>query len=1280
MNQPNLDSQSQRQENLVKDTNVGRDLIFAPVQAEKYIETEIIQISVAKVTQRQLIKASPYQGLKRFNLQDRDRFFGRDKLIARLFEAVNRSSLSLVLGASGSGKSSAVRAGLIPELKKSLESSKFYDFIFTPNENPFESLYRCLLSEEKDYSFSKSEAEIALKAEIDTLAEVIRKLKKDNERWLIFVDQFEELFTSCHDIDKRNNFIESLVRVANSGDNSVKIMLAMRADFLEQLGSYPALGAIANQNNLHLVTDMHPDELRQAIEQPAAKHGVVFEKGLVEQIIEEVEGQKGYLPLLQYTLDLLWQTECIIKSSDGRLNIEDRTLNKTSYAALEGVRGALQKRVNEIYNHLNQDEQSATKQIFVRLVDFVDTASGSKTVSRRANRSEFVGESVQNTLQTFINDNLLVSSAENLSSEELQFSDSKHLKQSATVEIAHDILLSSWEVLKLWLEQEKEAIILKNWLAVEEKRWRKIRSEDESKAREELLKGSRLEQFVEFRNKGAFQNIHGLTTKENEFIDASVKWRDRQEREKEAQKQRELQAARTKARIAIFASVIISGFAIFAGFQWRKAEIGEIRALSSSSKALLLSNNDFDALIASLKASKKMNGILVRLLIPGFENKADTQRQVDSLLQETVYKVRERNRLEKHQHEVIDVKFSPDGQTIATASKDKTVILWRADGQEITPLTGHQDLIHGVSFSSDSKTIATVSWDKTVKLWSLDGKELQTLEGHEEAVYDVSFSPDGQTIASASSDKTVQLWRKDSRDGKFRIFKTLQDHNAGVNSVAFSPDGQMIVSGSNNGTVILWNKEGEKLNSVTVLPNNDEDYHDGDDGVWSVSFSPNSPTIAIGSKNRTVQLWSLDKNKPKTLGYHGDPVTSVSFSPDGQTIASASSDKSVQLWSLDGDKLQTLTGHKDWVWSVSFSPDGETLASASKDTTVKLWQVKGKKLSIIPAHNAAIYSVSFSPDGKTIATASQDKTVQLWTKDGKLLQTLKDKDYESGVTDLSCSPDGEIIATATGNKIVKLWSLDGKPLQTIDAHKGWIWSVSFSPDGKMMATACGDDDDHTVKLWNWDSIDKKFNLFKTRDEHTDKVNSVSFSSDGKMMATASWDKNVILWNKNGDKLQTLEGHEDGVHSVRFSPDSKMIATASEDKTIKLWSKNAKDGNFQLFKTLSGHEAGVFSVSFSPDDKRIASGSLDQTVKLWSKDGQEIKTFTGHDDKVFSVNFSPDGKILASSDKAGKLILWDLQLDSDDLMQRGCDWVHDYLNNNPNSKGDRHLCDGIGVQK
>lgn len=242
MSQPNSERKSQKQENIVKHTTIGRDLTFAPQQIETYIKTQIVEISAEKVTQKELNKSSPYKGLKRFNQSDRTYFFGRDALIAKLFNAVNKSSFTLVLGASGSGKSSVIRAGLIPEFKKSFDSQKLYDFVFTPNQDPFESLYRCLLSEEKDYRFKASNIEFVRQGKSYTLSELIDKLKQDKKRLLFFIDQFEQLFINTN-LEKRQNFVEGIVRVAEKGDSSVRIVLAMRSDFLEQFSLYPTFRA-----------------------------------------------------------------------------------------------------------------------------------------------------------------------------------------------------------------------------------------------------------------------------------------------------------------------------------------------------------------------------------------------------------------------------------------------------------------------------------------------------------------------------------------------------------------------------------------------------------------------------------------------------------------------------------------------------------------------------------------------------------------------------------------------------------------------------------------------------------------------------------------------------------------------------------------------------------------------------------------------------------------------------------------------------------------------------
>ncbi len=569
--------------------------------------------------------------------------------------------------------------------------------------------------------------------------------------------------------------------------------------------------------------------------------------------------------------------------------------------------------------------------------------------------------------------------------------------------------------------------------------------------------------------------------------------------------------------------------------------------------------------------------------------------------------------------------------------------------RERNRLAGHTDVVNSISFSPDGKTIASGSFDNTVKLWNVEGKQLFTLTGHTDVVHSVSFSPDGKTIASASRDKTIKLW---SIEGKELL--TLTGHTNTVYSVSFSTDGKTIASASRDKTIKLWSVKGKQLLTLT----------EHTEGVNCVSFSPDGKTIATGSFDNTVKLWSVEGKQLQTLIGHTDGIMSVNFSPDGKTIASGSFDNTVKLWSVEGKQLQTLTGHTVGVNSVSFSPDGKTIGSGSFDKTIKLWSVEGKQLQTLIGHTVGVNSVSFSPNGQTIATASRDNTIKLWSVEGKHLQTLVG--HTDGIMSVNFSPDGQTIATASRDNTVKFWSVEGKQLQTLTGHTDVVNSISFSPDGQTIATASRD---NTVKLW---SVEGKQLLTLTG--HTVAVNNASFSPNGKTIASASSDKTVKLWSVEGKQLFTLVGHTDVVNSVSFSPNGQMVASASRDKTVKLWSVEGK----QLL-TLVGHTEGVNSVSFSPDAKTIATASRDKTVKLWSVEGKQLLTLTVHTDGVISVSFSPNGKTIASASRDKTAVLWNLQeLQLDKLLVCACDWVRDYLKNNPDvEEGAKHLCDGIG---
>jgi WD40 repeat protein len=1185
---------------------------------------------------------------------------------------------------------------VIPELRKSLASEEFYDFIFTPGQNPFASLHRCLLNEEKDYQFREDEAQIALTPQVDTLVKVVEQLKTEDSRWLWFVDQFEELFTNCGDEQLRQQLIQGLEKLVAAAGDKVRIVLGMRADFLEEFSFYPTLGGLVDENNIHLVAEMHEQELRQAIAQPAAQHGIVFEQGLVEQIIEDVRGQKGYLPLLQYTLDLLWKQECHTQKENGELHIEDRMLNCQTYWDLQGVRGALRTRVEWVYQQMDAAEQAAVKAILLKLVSIVAGEGSDRVVSRRANRSEFAEGTIRATLQKLIDENLLVSSIEYERKEDSRI-DPLAKSQVSTVEIAHETLLVSWERLKRWVDEEKEAIGLKNFLADETQRWQRVRQErGEETAREELLQGTRLEKIRDLRQKGAFEQLGGLREIENEFVDASL-----------AEGERKARQARRRRRNAIASLSVFSGVALvlslLAGWQWRSAvqqkqqvEMKSILTQAQSANALYLSGRKVESLIKSLEAyqrlhknSWKMKGDLFQISynIAQFLYPSQNEMANGSNLQ--------------HDDLVSQVFFRPDGRIIASTSKNK-VKLWNRRGELLHTLQHNRTVTH-VAFGPKNNTIASASGDQTVKLWNFQGELLQIFE-HQDWVTQIAFSPNGNIIASASSDEKVKLWNRQDRvklwNQQGKLLHTLEHENS-VDRVVFSPDGNQVATVSGN-KVKLWNRQGKLLqilehqnwvdriaysssgNTIVSVSENkvrvwnqygkllhtlehqnqviDVAFSNSEsvitvsghkvklwnrygkllhtfehqDRVVRIAISSDGNTIASASENNIVQLWNLQGKLLQTLP-HQDRVVRLAFSPNDNIIASASENNTVQLWSWQSELVQNFE-HKKAAIHVAFSSNDQTIVSAGKDNTVKLWNRQGKLLYTLQ-HEGLIDKVAFTPDSQTIVSAGKDNTVKLWNRQGKLLHTLQ---HKGRVTDIALSPDGQTIASASDDNTVKLWNQQGKLLHTLQ-HEASVIHVSFSPDSKTLASASWD---KTVKLWNGHG-----KLLDTL-QHNNLVSYVVFSRDGHIIASASIDGQIKLWNRQGQLLESLQ-HQSLVSHITFSQDGQIVASASHDNTVKLW--NRKGELLQSYK----HEDDVNYVAFSPEGHIFASASDDNTVKLWNRKGELLQVLK-HGDDVWHVAFSPDGNAIASASEDGKVRLWTEWKTGDELIQQGCQWLQKYV--------------------
>ncbi|HRI69802.1 MAG TPA: protein kinase, partial [Polyangium sp.] len=1090
----------------------------------------------------------PFAGLSAFQEADAGKYFGRERDLAAVLTKLRHQQLVAIAGPSGAGKSSFVRAGIIPTLRST--EKQLETWTLRPGRKPLAALGDVLVSlqdSSTNAEFGDAQAiERSLVEEPGSLGLHLRnrcRQKGPKHQIVLFVDQFEELYTLSTDARVREAFVANLLGVADDASSPLRVILSIRADFLDRMAEDRSFLSEV-MRGLYFSPPMGPQGLRDALEKPLAAVRYEFDEAdLVDEILRGLEGVKSPLPILQFLATKLWETR----------DEKEHRLTTKAYHALGGVAGALSMHADAMLEAMSPIEQKITRAIFLRLV-----------TPERTRALVLLDELCGLAEDRAAAEQVL----QRLSEARLIAIESGDEREGKTVELVHESLIERWGKLRQWLDENKLDVQFVAELRGAAAQWEKNGKADGFLWREEAAR--RAESWLSARQSAGGME---LAARELEYLNAVVRLAERTRRRLRA-------IFGAGFVVTVMVAVIVSLLAFNAKKQAARADEEATHARVEAKQARNATR------LAAAREMQTKDPTKALALLREIEPGPVPRGWVELVLQTRYAGIAERVKYQSNS--VWSAKLSPDGRRVAVALTNRTLEVWDVDGSgESVVLRGHEHSVDDLAWSHDGRRIASGSRDKTVRIWNADGTGTPVvLAGHEKRVVGVDWSPDDQHIVAVASNESVRIWKTDGSNEYVVVGPDPEIHGY---SAAWSPDGKHIAIGMKNGDVHIWDAAGKDKERVL---------RGHQDMVTALDWSPDGEYLVSAARDKTARIWdALGAGESRVLQGHQDALTRVRWSPNGRQLATGSYDKTIRLWNIRGDEAAVvLRGHEGAVWGIDWAADGARLISASVDREVRVWNIASMvRRTILVGHSDTARRVFFRGDGKRLVTASSDKTARIWDlEEYKIVRVLRG--HDDIVNFAAFSHDGERVVSASDDMTVRVWQSNetSEPL-VFRGHKGSVRGALFTPSDRLIVT---NSDDETIRIW--DSQGQKPPIVLRG--HERQVGALSISPDGQTVASGAMDRTIRLWSlASARELRAFRGHTEGVWGVSWSPDGRRIVSGGDDSTLRIW--NA-DGTGEPL-VLMGHRAfaGVHSTSsFEPNGRRIVSSSVDGTVRIWNANG------------------------------------------------------------------------------